>query len=78
MRRTRIALGALGVAGLLWGGWLLVSTQRPDQLLSVAVWLASAVILHDFVLVPVLTLMRRRRHHRDAPARSEGTSEPPG
>lgn len=66
MHATRTVLGALGVVGLLWGGWLLVSTQRPNQLLNVAVWLAVAVILHDFVLVPVLSFIRRRRHHRDA------------
>lgn len=56
----RIALAVLGVAAMLWGGWLLISTQRPDQLLSVAVWLAAAVIVHDFVLVPAITAVRRR------------------
>ncbi|WP_406247855.1 hypothetical protein ACI7YT_19015 [Microbacterium sp. M] len=60
MRIVRLVVGGLGIAGMLWGGWLLVSTQRPDQLLSVAVWLAAAVIVHDFVLVPVITVVRRR------------------
>lgn len=61
MRTARIVLAALGAAGMLWGGWLLVTTQRLDQLLNLAIWLAAAVILHDFVLVPVLTVVRRRR-----------------
>jgi hypothetical protein len=56
----RIVLAVLGVAAMLWGGWLLVSTQRPDQLLNLAVWLAAAVIVHDFVLVPAITVLRRR------------------
>ncbi|UYO97068.1 hypothetical protein OED01_15935 [Microbacterium sp. M28] len=61
MRAARIVLGALGVSALLWSGWLLVSTQRPDQLLNLALWLAAAVILHDFVIVPAITVMKRSR-----------------
>lgn len=68
MRATRIVLAGVGVAALVWGGWLLVSTQRIDQLLNVALWLAAAVILHDFVVVPVLSFIRRRRHHGDVSA----------
>lgn len=68
MRATRIVLATVGVAAFGWGGWLLVSTQRIDQLLNVALWLAAAVILHDFVLVPVLSFIRRRRRHRDVSA----------
>ena len=68
MRLARVALSVLGAGILLWGTWLLGSTQRLDQLLSVAVWLAAAVILHDVVLVPALSLARRygaqRRSHR--------------
>lgn len=71
MRAARIVLASVGVAVLVWGGWLLVSTQRLDQLLNVAVWLAAAVILHDFVLVPALTFIRRRRHHGEAHMESE-------
>ncbi|MGF6822641.1 hypothetical protein M2317_001548 [Microbacterium sp. ZKA21] len=56
----RVVLAALGIGVMLWGGWLLVSTQRPDQLLNLAVWLAAAVIAHDFVLVPAITVLRRR------------------
>ena len=61
MRAARIVLGALGVSALLWSGWLLVSTQRPDQLLNLALWLAAAVILHDFVILPAITVMKRSR-----------------
>ncbi|WP_243228494.1 hypothetical protein [Microbacterium sp. CIAB417] len=70
MRGVRIALGAAGAGGLLWGAWLLVSTQRPDQLLNVVVWLAAAVILHDAVLVPAITVLRRRRRAPSAPESS--------
>ncbi|REJ03914.1 hypothetical protein DY023_16470 [Microbacterium bovistercoris] len=64
MRATRIVLLALGAAGIVYGAWLLVTTQRPDQLLSVALWLAGAIIAHDFVLVPLLTLARGSRGSR--------------
>jgi energy-converting hydrogenase Eha subunit G len=57
----RVVLVVAGIAGMLWGAWLLVSTQRPDQWLSALVWLAGAIIVHDFVLVPALSYLRRRR-----------------
>lgn len=60
----RVALAVVGIVGMLWGGWLLVSTQRPDQWWSALLWLAAAVIVHDFVLVPVLSYLRRRRAPR--------------
>ena len=56
----RGVLAGLGIAGMLWGAWLLVNTQRPDQLLNLTVWLAAAVIVHDVVLVPAITVVRRR------------------
>lgn len=64
MLTARIMLAVSAIAALLWGVWLLVSTQRLDQLLNVVLWLAAAVILHDFVLVPVLTFTRRLRRQR--------------
>lgn len=64
MRITRMTLCALGGGIALWGVWLLLTTQRIDQLLSVAIWLAGAVVVHDFVLVPALNLMRRRGSSR--------------
>jgi hypothetical protein len=37
-----------------YGAFLLLSRQDRDQLLNAAVWLASGVVLHDFVLAPVV------------------------
>jgi hypothetical protein len=51
--RTRLAIGALGVAAGLWGVWLL-SDDGPDRLVSAGTWLAGAVILHDAVLAPLV------------------------
>lgn len=61
MRILRTALLVLGAAGIIWGGWLLVSTQRPDQWLSALIWLAAAVIINDAVILPTLSFIRRRR-----------------
>lgn len=46
----RRALGALGVGVAAYGGWLLLSRTDNDQLLDAGIWLASGVVLHDFVL----------------------------
>ncbi|GAB3261104.1 hypothetical protein [Nocardioides dilutus] len=52
--RLRILLG--GVGGLLgaYGAFLLLSRQDPGQILNAATWLVSGVVLHDFVLAPVV------------------------
>lgn len=63
MRTTQIVLVAIGVIGIAWGNWLVLSTQHFDQVLSLVAWLAGAVIVHDFVLLPALTLIRRRLDH---------------
>jgi hypothetical protein len=55
MRVLRLVLGALGVAGVGWGVWLL-SDDGADQLASTAWWLAGGVILHDFVVAPTVVL----------------------
>lgn len=52
--RGRLALGGLGVLVGLYGAWLLLSRQDADQLRSAAIWLAAGVVLHDFVLAPVV------------------------
>jgi hypothetical protein len=36
---------------------LLVGTLRFEQLIGLAVWLACAIVLHDGVLVPVVTVL---------------------
>ena len=54
--RTRLLLGALGVAVTAYGGWLLLQEDLSD-LVHTAVWLAGGVVLHDFVLVPLTLLL---------------------
>ena len=54
--RTRLLLGALGVAVAAYGAWLLLQEDLAD-LVDTAVWLAGGVVLHDFVLVPVTLLL---------------------
>jgi uncharacterized membrane protein YidH (DUF202 family) len=56
MRAARLALGALGVAGIVWGAWLL-SDDGFDRLMSTALWLAGVVVLHDFVLAPLVVAL---------------------
>jgi hypothetical protein len=52
--RGRLALGALGLLVGLYGGYLLLSRQDHDQLISAAIWLVSGVVLHDAVLAPIV------------------------
>ncbi len=54
--RTRLLLGALGVAVATYGGWLLLQEDLSD-LVDTAGWLAGGVVLHDFVLVPLTLLL---------------------
>ena len=54
--RTRLLLGALGVAVATYGGWLLLQEDLSD-LVDTVVWLAGGVVLHDFVLVPLTLLL---------------------
>ena len=54
--RTRLLLGALGVAVATYGGWLLLQEDLSD-LVGTAGWLAGGVVLHDFVLVPLTLLL---------------------
>jgi hypothetical protein len=45
----------LGVAGVGWGVWLL-SDDGANRLTSTVSWLAGGVVLHDFVLAPLVVL----------------------
>jgi hypothetical protein len=63
----RTLIGALGVAALAYGAWRLLGEDLPD-LVDAAVWLATGVVLHDFVLVP-LTLAAGFLASRVLPAR---------
>ncbi len=53
MRRV---LGALGVGVAAYGAWLLLSRTDNGQLLDAGIWLASGVVLHDFVLTAAVLL----------------------
>jgi len=55
--RTRLLIGGVGLVVGGFGAYLLLSRQDHDQLFSAAVWLASGVVLHDFVLAPLLLLL---------------------
>lgn len=72
MRVARLAFVGAGAAATLFGIVLLLTTQRFDQLLSLAVWLAGAIIVHDGVIAPATTLTTRGvdRVGRRLPSRS--------
>jgi hypothetical protein len=58
--RTRLLLGALGVAVAAYGAWLLLQEgvdHGGADLVDTGVWLAGGVVLHDFVLVPLTLLL---------------------
>lgn len=52
----RVVLGALGVAGAAYGGWLLVQRGLAD-LVATVVWLAGGVVAHDGLLAPLTILL---------------------
>lgn len=55
--RGRLLIGGVGVVVGLFGAYLLLSRQDQDQLVSAAIWLASGVLLHDFVLAPLVLVV---------------------
>ncbi|MBC9733515.1 hypothetical protein [Nocardioides marmotae] len=52
---ARLLLGALGLALASYGAWLLVG--RESDLVDVATWLVTGVLVHDAVLVPVVLVL---------------------
>lgn len=54
MIAVRVLLGAVGVAAMGWGAWLLVTTTQPDDVLGLAVWMLGLIVLHDAVLAPLI------------------------
>ncbi|MGI8645986.1 MAG: hypothetical protein ACR2JD_06675 [Nocardioides sp.] len=54
--RTRLALGALGTALGLYGAFLMLSRQQLDDWVEVGTWFVAGVVLHDFVLAPLVLL----------------------
>ncbi len=53
MTGVRLACGALGLAAGVWGLRLLLGLGLSD-LVDAGIWLAGGVVLHDFVLAPVV------------------------
>ncbi|WP_433015539.1 hypothetical protein [Kribbella sp. CA-294648] len=51
--KARILFGVLGVGVGLWGLWLLVGALSVDALVRLPLWLGGAVLVDDFVLVPL-------------------------
>lgn len=62
MRRVRIMLVILGAVLLLCGGWWLLTRQDLPQLVSVLVWLAAVVVVHDGLLSAASAVRHRLRH----------------
>ncbi len=56
MIRARIALGAVGLAGGLYGALLLLDLGW-ENLLATGTWLIGGVVLHDAVLAPATILL---------------------
>lgn len=53
----RVGLWTLGTIAGLYGVWLLLTRQDTAQLTNAGVWLVSGVVLHDFVLAPLVLLV---------------------
>lgn len=49
---ARLALGAAGTALGAWGAWLLL----PQVTLELLLWLGGGVVLHDFLIAPLVGL----------------------
>lgn len=49
---TRLLLGAIGIAAGLWGGWHLID-DGATALVSLGIWLAASIIVHDAILAPL-------------------------
>jgi len=56
MRAVRASLAVIGVVAIGWGV-LLLADEGTTRLVSLALWLAGAVVLHDAVLAPVVVLV---------------------
>ena len=57
----RLGLFGLGAALLVTGAVLILGRPTGPRLLGIAVWLACAIVAHDAILVPVLTVVGRLR-----------------
>ena len=66
---TRILLGLVGAAAAAYGALMLLDDSFSD-LVSVALWLAAGVLLHDAVLAPLTVLAGRLTPRLPEPARA--------
>jgi hypothetical protein len=60
-RAIRLALYGIGVALLVTGAVLLFGRLTGPRLIGIVLWLGCAIVLHDAILVPTLTLVGRVR-----------------
>jgi hypothetical protein len=58
VRRVRVVVGGVGLLVLLTGVWKVLHAVQPASYVWLVVWLGGAVVLHDAVLVPLLSLLR--------------------
>jgi len=54
---VRLALGATGVALISYGAVRLLANSRETNPLGLGRWLAGAVIVHDGIFVPIVSLL---------------------
>lgn len=54
---TRVLLVVVGVLFGAYGAWLLLSRQDTDGNIATGTWLVAGVLLHDFLLVPVVLVV---------------------
>jgi len=73
--RIRAGLVLAGIAVIGIGAALLVSTTPPAGLLGIGLWAVAAVVAHDAVLVPAVTLIAQVLFGRQV---REGTAGPDG
>lgn len=56
---ARIILVLAGIGTLTYGAYLVLTTVGIERLPGLILWLAAAVLLHDLVLVPLVTAIGR-------------------
>ena len=60
--RLRVLLGAVGVLVAAYGVYVLVGVLPLASYLGLALWLVGAIVLHDAVLVPAVSVLRAAAH----------------